>query len=123
MSLPWGGLFDVNGNWKPPHSGHRFGKHADVSKWRIRKGNRAKLVKMMCDYSNVYSEGDEEYENPHYHLVSRTSKHTEDFPDPLDERFMDCCLSPGVPVGCINLETGGHTEEEHPEVPVETDCP
>lgn len=123
MSLPWGGLFDVNGNWKPPHSGHRFGNHADVSKWRVRKGNRAKLVRTMCDYANVYSEGDEEYEDPHYHVVLRTSKHTEDFPDPLDERFMDCCLSPGVPLGCINLETGGQPSEEHSEVPVETDCP
>ncbi len=30
ISLPWGGLFDVNGNWAPPHGGHRWGNMADL---------------------------------------------------------------------------------------------
>jgi hypothetical protein len=30
MSLEWGGLFDINGNWKTPHSLHRVGKSVDV---------------------------------------------------------------------------------------------
>ncbi len=29
-SLEWGGLFDVNNNWTPPHTEHRVGIHADV---------------------------------------------------------------------------------------------
>jgi len=30
MSLPYGGLFDVNGNWRPDHSEHRIGINADI---------------------------------------------------------------------------------------------
>ncbi len=33
MSLPWGGLFDINGDWNTPHSLHRVGKSVDFSKW------------------------------------------------------------------------------------------
>ncbi|MEI7481696.1 MAG: hypothetical protein WCK75_05020 [Elusimicrobiota bacterium] len=120
MSLPWGGLFDIHGNWKTPHSGHRFGNNADISKKWVRKGNRIKLVQMICSSARVYSEGDEVDEVPHYHLALETSKHLEDFPDPLDSRYMDCCLSPGVPVGCVNLEnSGAPAQEELDETP---DC-
>lgn len=31
MTLPLGGLFDINGDWKPPHSSHRDGTDADVN--------------------------------------------------------------------------------------------
>lgn len=31
MSLPWGGLFDIDGNWVSPHSLHRIGKSLDVN--------------------------------------------------------------------------------------------
>jgi hypothetical protein len=31
MSLPLGGLFDINGNWMPPHNAHRVGKSIDFS--------------------------------------------------------------------------------------------
>jgi hypothetical protein len=30
-SLSWGGLFDINKDWKPPHCGHRDGKTIDLS--------------------------------------------------------------------------------------------
>lgn len=30
MSLQYGGLFDINGNWKPEHHEHRTGRNADV---------------------------------------------------------------------------------------------
>lgn len=30
MSLPWGGLYDIGGNWQPPHSGHRCGTVSDI---------------------------------------------------------------------------------------------
>lgn len=33
MSLPWGGLFDINGDWQPPHSLHRRGESVDFSKY------------------------------------------------------------------------------------------
>jgi hypothetical protein len=30
MSLPWGGLFDIKQNWKPPHNLHRIGRSVDI---------------------------------------------------------------------------------------------
>lgn len=30
MSLPWGGLYDIGGNWQPPHNGHRCGTVSDI---------------------------------------------------------------------------------------------
>ncbi len=30
ISLPYGGLFDINGNWVVPHSTHRTGQNADI---------------------------------------------------------------------------------------------
>ena len=30
MSLPWGGLFDISGNWAPSHHWHRTGKSVDI---------------------------------------------------------------------------------------------
>lgn len=122
MSLPWGGLFDIKGTWAPSHKLHRFGNNADVSKKWVRKGNRVKLVQMMCNYAQVHSEGDGEKEkDPHYHLTLKSSKHLDDFPDPLDEKYMDCCLSPGVPIGCINLESYGAPMEE--VMDETTNCP
>jgi len=29
-SLPYGGLFDINGNWQPDHDWHRKGRSQDV---------------------------------------------------------------------------------------------
>jgi hypothetical protein len=30
MSLPFGGLFDINGNWRNPHQTHREGRNCDI---------------------------------------------------------------------------------------------
>ena len=129
MSLPWGGKFDLALGWgvnpKEPHAGHNYGNNADVSKWRVRKGNRAKLVKMMCEYAHVYTEGDGAGESPHYHLAYRASRHADDIPDFLDSRYQYCCPAPmpEVPQVCIDLQNGGTIQPEDPNVPVETDCP
>lgn len=32
MSLEWGGLFDINGNWIPPHRSHRRGMSVDIDR-------------------------------------------------------------------------------------------
>jgi hypothetical protein len=32
MSLEWGGLFDIGGNWAPPHAGHRIGNSVDIDR-------------------------------------------------------------------------------------------
>jgi hypothetical protein len=40
MSLPWGGLFDIYGDWSPPHEEHREGTSVDFSKYyRDASGN------------------------------------------------------------------------------------
>lgn len=39
MSLPLGGLFDIDNNWMSPHSGHRVGLEVDIGVQGIR--NRA----------------------------------------------------------------------------------
>ena len=37
MSLPWGGLLDINGNWQPPHVTHNTGRVLDIS-FKDRRG-------------------------------------------------------------------------------------
>ncbi len=32
MSLPLGGVFDINSDWSPPHSRHRFGTDCDIDR-------------------------------------------------------------------------------------------
>jgi hypothetical protein len=32
MSLPWGGLFDINGDWLTPHTSHRRGMSVDINR-------------------------------------------------------------------------------------------
>jgi hypothetical protein len=128
-SLPWGGLFDIKGNWQPPHRGHRYGVEIDISKRRIRKGNREKVIRMMCKYAIVYSEGDGPNEVPHYHLVSKNApqevfKELEEMIK--QEKIIPCCPASStdtIPAACINLESGGQPIPEDNDVPVETDCP
>ena len=38
MSLPRGGLFDVDNNWTGPHDGHRLGREADIGFNGVRNG-------------------------------------------------------------------------------------
>lgn len=61
ISLPWGGAFDVFGDWNPSHShtNHSFGVAADVSKLCVKKSNRAGLIRLMGEMGfTVRSEGD-----------------------------------------------------------------
>lgn len=57
MSLRWGGLFDIKGNWRPPHSEHRYGRQADLRRiiWSpsgqmipMPKEQEDKLVEIAC---------------------------------------------------------------------------
>ncbi len=64
-SLPWGGLFDISGQWRSPHSTHRSGWAVDLSKWAVDSTGRmrysipkqhATLIKMeyvVFDSTNV----------------------------------------------------------------------
>ena len=117
MSLPWGGVFDLNRDWKSPHKSHMFGDNVDISKKWVRKGDRAKLLGIMCQYADVHSEGDAAGEVPHYHLTLSGSPHAEDYESDPHVEYIGCCPAPG-PQGCIDLGAG------HPEtLPKQSDCP
>lgn len=124
MSLPWGGLFDIHGNWAPPHRTHRSGENADIRKWVVKKSNRAKLIEIMCSKvkdKQVYSEGDADGEENHYHLGPTTN--LKNFYDVVsetyDERIMPCCTTP-VPAACIDLQNNGGDIIYEPDQP--SDC-
>lgn len=43
VSLPWGGLYDVDASWTPPYSDHRFGFELDLAADSVPLVNRARL--------------------------------------------------------------------------------
>lgn len=43
VSLPWGGLYDVDASWTPPYSDHRFGFELDLAADSVPLANRARL--------------------------------------------------------------------------------
>lgn len=43
VSLPWGGLYDVESSWAPPFSDHRFGFELDLAADSVPLQNRARL--------------------------------------------------------------------------------
>ena len=54
MSLQFGGLFDIDNDWRTPHRGHRVGVNADVGFTGIRNGvcvsyNRARLLEAIVE--------------------------------------------------------------------------
>ncbi len=70
MSLVWGGSFDLNGNWGPPHCSHRFGRGVD---FRTRGlvpipttpnalGRRLRVLIRNVGFAEPYKESD------HWHL-------------------------------------------------------
>ncbi len=61
MSLPWGGAFDLKGDWdhNSSHFNHSFGISADISKRCVRKADRPALIKLLGEMGfTVKSEGD-----------------------------------------------------------------
>ncbi|MDE3058448.1 MAG: penicillin-insensitive murein endopeptidase [Bacteroidota bacterium] len=73
MSLPWGGLFDINNDWSTPHAEHRVGINADIGFNGIGENdgctplNKHDLLGQISKYTNgtPYIEGD------HYHIRAR----------------------------------------------------
>ncbi|MBP7796126.1 MAG: hypothetical protein KA059_05050 [Elusimicrobiales bacterium] len=49
ISLIWGGLFDVNNNWKPPHTFHRYGRQVDIRSWSIHPENVERFKQICCE--------------------------------------------------------------------------
>jgi len=62
MSLEYGGLFDINGTWAPPHSSHRFGVDADLRLVPAERRLRLHQLITAAGISRVIVEGN------HWHL-------------------------------------------------------
>ena len=43
VSLPWGGLYDVDSSWAPPYSDHRFGFELDLAADSVPVANRPRF--------------------------------------------------------------------------------
>ncbi|PIS46578.1 MAG: hypothetical protein COT17_08000 [Elusimicrobia bacterium CG08_land_8_20_14_0_20_51_18] len=125
MSLVWGGLYDLNGDWKTPHKEHRFGINLDVGKRQVKKANRKKLIELMCGAFKVRSEGDVSSEpKAHYHLTLKdAAKSGEELVEfDIDPKYTNCCPTPpstDIPEKCIDLYDGGNLIDE-PNTP--SDC-
>jgi hypothetical protein len=74
MSLPWGGLFDIDINWTTPHRAHRIGKSVDIENIVLdqidtvnKKGVRVHLivpnVKWLNRYINFMKENNWKFNN------------------------------------------------------------
>ncbi|MHB0996464.1 MAG: hypothetical protein ACYC2I_08860 [Elusimicrobiales bacterium] len=124
MSLVWGGLYDIKGNWATPHKAHRFGVNLDVGKRQIKKSNRKKFIELACQAFNVLSEGDLSSEPfAHYHLTLKGAKSTgeELVTFDIDPRYTDCCPASTVSDKCIDLYDGGSLPTP-PEEDTPSDC-
>lgn len=49
ISLRWGGLFDKDATWTPPHTFHRYGRQADLRLRTIPVGNRERFKQICCN--------------------------------------------------------------------------
>ena len=75
MSLPEGGLFDIDRTWSPPHCSHRFGRDVDLDiESSIPDGFRRELSKVILNSGFFFPVVAESPANPatkHWHLTSR----------------------------------------------------
>ncbi|MBP7796129.1 MAG: hypothetical protein KA059_05065 [Elusimicrobiales bacterium] len=104
MSLIWGGLFDVNNNWKPPHNLHRCGNQADIGKITIPKANRRKFIEVVCKKTKFLLS---EEEPPHYHISVNQNEPYYCNKQPLTEvekgDYTKCCNDDGT-INETNIE-------------------
>jgi hypothetical protein len=70
MSLEYGGLFDVNNNWRTPHGEHRVGKNADIGFTGLNTNNRCVNLNLMQLLTRIraFTSGPTLRENDHYHI-------------------------------------------------------
>ncbi|HOJ86279.1 MAG TPA: hypothetical protein PK103_06165 [Elusimicrobiales bacterium] len=89
MSLPWGGLFDINNDWKSPHKLHRCGNQVDIRKVMIPQENRRKFIEIVCKKTKFLLN-----ENPpHYHISVNQNEPDYCNPPRTEEKdnYVNCC--------------------------------
>ncbi len=98
ISLPWGGAFDVKGDWKADNMHHAYGIAADIGKTGFSSSERAALIKLMCGSGfYVYSRPEGGVEQ--FHVVHRDEFRTLkqlDWPVKLPvkaEGAVNCCAA------------------------------
>jgi len=78
ISLPLGGLFDIDNNWAPPHVSHRLGYNADVE-WNVGAGPSCRPLTLIereilrrtilgVTHNWPFVEGTNSTGGPHFHL-------------------------------------------------------
>lgn len=111
MSLPYGGLIDVNYDWKPPFYGHTTGIDADISKWRVPSENRQKLLEIMCRYADTYSEQDVPGQPSYFHIRVPDAKKQSpaDNFEKAPKTTIRCCngssINPETLEACLSTKT------------------
>ncbi|MEW5906952.1 MAG: hypothetical protein AB1734_09275 [Elusimicrobiota bacterium] len=124
ISLPWGGSFDRDCDWKEPYYKHDRGVAADISKTFIRPGNRQGLINLMCNLGlEVYSERGLDGSS-YYHVTPHIAGTTDSPPDSIS-----CCMRETgqypSPFGCINHDQGDYfpppSTPDCPDLPSEQD--
>lgn len=97
ISLPWGGAFDTNADWKTIDNGHAFGIAADIGKRSFSNDERASMIKLMCG-NGFYVYNATEDKKDQYHVT-----HKKEFnrlkglkwpvypPDKTGGASIDCC--------------------------------
>lgn len=98
ISLPWGGAFDTNADWKADMS-HAFGIAADIGKRNLNSEDRTALIKLMCG-SGFYVYNLNEDGKEQYHIVNeeeftrlKTLKWPLSLPNKSNAAVMDCCAA------------------------------
>jgi hypothetical protein len=80
-SLIWGGVYDINGNWRNPHKGHRTGEEIDIS--FVRAGNVVPRDRQDSTYDEFCKKNNAAMpfnilhhfvEIPHFHVYLRKQK-------------------------------------------------
>lgn len=115
MSLPWGGIFDIDRDWKRSPAStywlHEQGYGADISKTNIPLENRQKLLEIMCKNSAVYSEQATSREVANFHVqVSNKTPGLISYDVIADERTVtQCCkgneVDPATLQICVATQT------------------
>ena len=69
MSLEFGGVFDLNKNWAPPHRGHRTGVHVDL-RTRTIPDSALRELRLLAPKFGLKVFDETKTPNPHFHLTS-----------------------------------------------------
>lgn len=108
MSLPYGGIIDVNRNWKRPFFGHETGIDADISKTEVPQENRAKLLEIMCKNADTYTEQDVPGQPPYFHIRVYASGVAADDLEKNSKTTIRCCkgaaINPDVLDVCLSIQ-------------------